>query len=291
MPTIIQYPEDLGAAADLQHMVLFFINVRDTGLPQIGGTGITPIAVQPGGAGGPTVLAGGGFVGNAMTAALSAIGAPAASTTLYRLDTAIALHLNNAPESNYVAKYENINMGSIGLLQSLMKQSGSVVDGIKSTAGASALAGVSMLPEKVKQMAAASAKMRINPFKQTYFEEMEYRRFQYEYTFYPKSPAESVAVKTIIDLFKFHMHPELAANTAFMVYPSEFDIMYFWGEMENTYWHRISSCVLEGLGVRYGDETPGRFSSFYGGSPTEIYLQLNFRETEPLTKERILQGY
>jgi hypothetical protein len=79
-------------------------------------------------------------------------------------------------------KYENINMGSIGLLQSLMKQSGSVVDGIKSTAGAAALAGVSMLPEKVKQMAAASAKMRINPFKQTYFEEMEYRRFQYEYT-------------------------------------------------------------------------------------------------------------
>jgi hypothetical protein len=130
--------------------------------------------------------------------------------------------------------------------------------------------------------------MRLNPYKQAYFEHMEFRQFRFAYRFHPKSARESSDVKTIIDLFKFHMHPELAANSALMIYPSEFDIIYFWGGVENRYWHRISSCVLLELNVDYGGD---QFQSFYGGAPSEILLTLTFKEIEALTKERIAQGY
>lgn len=286
MPAIIQYPEDLGVAADLQHMVIFFINVRDMGVMQLPGTAATDVSVVPGGPGGPN-LVGGGAITRGLGAALTSAGLPN-TTRLTRLDTAIALHLAEAPSASYNARYDNAELGFMGLIDK-MTTSGAVADKAAAAGGiaASILARAAGAVESFKNVG-PMAKIRVNPFKQTYFEEMDFRTFTFNYQFFPKSPIESEAVKRIIDLFKFHMHPELAAEGAFMVYPSEFDIAYFWGPTENIYWHRISSCVLQQVDVKYGGD---QFSSFYGGQPTEVYLKLTFRETEPLTKERIFQGY
>ena len=44
----------------------------------------------------------------------------------------------------------------------------------------------------------------------------------------PKNKHESDAVYKIINKFKEHMHPELAAGGAFFLYPSEFEIAYYY---------------------------------------------------------------
>jgi hypothetical protein len=57
---------------------------------------------------------------------------------------------------------------------------------------------------------------------------------------------------------------------------------------ENDYYNRIATCVLKNCKVDY---TPGKVSSFKDGSPTQINMTLQFKETETLTKDKINQGY
>jgi hypothetical protein len=84
------------------------------------------------------------------------------------------------------------------------------------------------------------------------------------------------------------MHPEVSTGGLFYIYPSTFDIAYYYKGKENTNFNRISTCVLEDLAVDYGGQG---FNTFASGSPTEINIKLRFRELEVLTKERIFQGY
>ena len=64
--------------------------------------------------------------------------------------------------------------------------------------------------------------------------------------------------------------------------------IYYFGNDENGYFHRFTTCVLESMDVSYGGE---QFSSFRDGSPTEINMSLTFRELEILTKNMISEGY
>ena len=133
-----------------------------------------------------------------------------------------------------------------------------------------------------------AAKVATNPFREVLFEAINYRSFNFSYTFLPKSIKEVYNIKQIIDLFKFHMHPELSKDGLFYVYPSQFDIQYYFQGKENNFLHKISTCVLTNMQVDYGNEY---FSSFRGGEPTEIRMKLTFQETELMTKERIVKGY
>ena len=85
------------------------------------------------------------------------------------------------------------------------------------------------------------------------------------------------------------MHPEFKDSGSFLyVYPSEFDITYFHNNKENLNIHRHTSCVLTELSVNY---TPnGQYATFENGMPTQINLQLTFKELGLITKERIQQG-
>jgi hypothetical protein len=84
------------------------------------------------------------------------------------------------------------------------------------------------------------------------------------------------------------MHPQLSAGKLFFIYPSEFQITYYYENDENTYFHRFRPCALESLDVSYGGE---QFSSFKDGNPTEVNLTMTFRELEILTRQMIRDGY
>ena len=89
--------------------------------------------------------------------------------------------------------------------------------------------------------------------------------------------------------FKYHMHPEYKDTTGFLfLYPSEFDIVYYHGAEENLNIHRHTSCVLTDLTVNYSPN--GVFNTFSDGMPTEIAVQMNFKELTILTKELIQDG-
>jgi hypothetical protein len=127
-----------------------------------------------------------------------------------------------------------------------------------------------------------------NPRKEQLFKSMEFRRFSFNYQFAPRSVAEANNVKRIINTFKFYMHPEFQNNVNKMLYlfPSEFDIVYYFGDKEHPHLNRISTCVLTDLQVNYSPN--GQLATHADGFPTQINVTMQFLELETLTKERFL---
>ena len=133
-----------------------------------------------------------------------------------------------------------------------------------------------------------------NPYMEVLFDAMQLRTFTYNFTFSPKNKQETMDVQKIIQLFRFHMSPELkGAANRFLTLPSEFDIHYMYQAQdgqasENDFYNKIATCVCTGCDVNY---TPDGVKSFEGGAPSKITMTLTFQETELLTKERINEGY
>ena len=133
-----------------------------------------------------------------------------------------------------------------------------------------------------------------NPFVEVFFNSMNIRTFTYNFNFAPRNEAETNEIQQIIQLFRFHMAPEMqATNNRYLTLPSEFDIHYMYKanngqSYENDFYGRIGTCVLENVTTNY---TPNGVKSFADGAPTQITMALTFRETELLTKEKINQGY
>lgn len=212
--------------------------------------------------------------------------------TTYKISDVIDLYVDAPPTVRYAAQYSNKDLGTIAGLAA------GGVSGVASVEGASAIA---MQFAKIPQLAGvntediigASAKVALNPFKEVLFEAIDFRSFAFKYKFFPKNRQEADRVYEIIERFKFHMHPELSANKLFFIYPSEFEITYYFETSPNNkdgkgYFHKLKPCVLESMDVSYGGE---QFSSFRDGKPTEINVSLTFRETEILTKQQIKNGY
>ena len=133
-----------------------------------------------------------------------------------------------------------------------------------------------------------------NPYMEVLFSQMNLRTFTYTFTFAPRNKEETDQVQRIIQLFRFHMAPELkGANNRFLTLPSTFDIHYMYQmedgkASENDFYNRIATCVLENCDVNY---TPTGVYSFASGAPTQITMTLGFKETELLTKDRINEGF
>lgn len=211
--------------------------------------------------------------------------------TSRRIDEEIALYIDGPPTVRYAAQYSNKDLGTIAGLAGGGASGVSSVSGLGETASALA-AQFAKLPGalgvNLPDVLSASAKVSLNPFREVLFEAIDFRSFNFKYRFFPKSRDEANSVEDIIKIFKFHMHPELSANKLFFIYPSEFEIGYYFQNNQNTYFHKFKPCVLEAMDISYGGE---QFSSFVDGKPTEVNMTLTFRETEILTKKQIKDGF
>tara|TARA_B100000780_G_scaffold264990_1_gene220078 strand:- start:167 stop:1336 length:1170 start_codon:yes stop_codon:yes gene_type:complete len=133
-----------------------------------------------------------------------------------------------------------------------------------------------------------------NPFVEVLFSGVNIRTFTYNFEFAPRNEVETDEIQQIIQLFRFHMVPELQSqNGRYLTLPSTFDIHYMYkanngNSYENDYYTRLSTCVLKNCDVNY---TPTGVKSFDSGAPTRITMTLAFSETEALTKEKVTQGY
>ena len=134
----------------------------------------------------------------------------------------------------------------------------------------------------------------VNPQMEVVFQSVPFRSFEFPFTFAPKNPKEKDNVHKIINMFKFHMLPEYQGSSkGYFNTPSEFQITYLYRESINSYIPRVSRCVLESMDVDYAPE--GVISSFIpdeqGAAPTVATVNLKFKETEIMTKERIADGF
>jgi len=142
----------------------------------------------------------------------------------------------------------------------------------------------------------------LNPYIEVAFSSTGMRTFDYTFKFAPKSKEETDEVQAIIQLFRFHMLPEMKSSAhRYLTLPSTFDIHYMWQSgidergytspmaRENSFYNKIATCVLTNVDVNY---TPnGQVQSFADGAPTQIDMSLSFKETEMMTKQHIQEGF
>lgn len=333
---ITQYPSDLQSAPNLQHYVLFNINVRGKSKFNVENRqfevkrNLNSANLSPDQLAGDTirfategaaVVATGVAVTSLISAAGSAFGKTGAATkvvskvagagvglavgatmaaadilkkdTTYRISDAIALYVDGPPSVKYSMNYANKELGTLlGVLSGSVFDSQGLVSAGAETVSALG-ASVAKLPgafgaADIGSALSVSSGTSLNPFKETVFESVDFRSFAFKYKFFPKNKKESDDVYNIINTFKVHMHPEMSEGKLFFIYPSEFNISYYFGSEENGYFHKFATCVLENMDVNYGGE---QFSSFRDGAPTEINMSLTFRELEILTKNMVREGY
>ena len=233
--------------------------------------------------------------------------------TTTRITDSVALYLPPNVKSNTSAGYDGFATGVIGLAAA---GGANLIDAMRNNdferaAGALVGSAKGIIMESAKRastgiiegLTEAEGTIELlnsafgqatNPYMEVLFTQMGLRSFSYDFTFAPRNKEETDQVQRIIQLFRFHMAPELkGANNRFLTLPSTFDIHYMYQledgkASENDFYNRIATCVLESCDVDY---TPNGVQSFASGAPTQIKMSLTFKETELLTKDRINEGF
>ena len=214
-------------------------------------------------------------------------------------NTFINLYIPQAPQAKYSAQWQEADLGALtgalatgdgeGSLADLLKSGGELVG--RSLIGAADIGRALGLNVNFGGAVQAITKRIENPFKEQLFKTMNFRDFAFEYKFAPRNQKELNSVMDIIELFKMHMHSEKSQDGLFLIYPSEFSIEFRYKGQRNDYVNRIADCALTDMRVDYGQG--GTFTTFKDtrGAPSEITMQLAFKELEILTRDMVEQGY
>ena len=131
------------------------------------------------------------------------------------------------------------------------------------------------------------------------------RSFSFSFKCMPKSENEALAIDKIVNMFRFYMAPSFKgadiSQSRTMIIPATFDISYlFQNGTPNFFLNRISTAYLESCNVTYGGERVQFFrptekmvngKSVPGAPPVETNIDLQFKEIELITRERIGVGY
>jgi len=240
-------------------------------------------------------------------------GMDAVHKTTTRITDSVALYLPPGVSDNLSVGYDNSELGMAGFLafsggEVVQKWKDQDFEGVTDTIWST---GKGVIVEAIKRLGLGAAGtllgsdnltgafdkafgQTLNPYIEVTFNNMGMRTFNYTFHFAPKSKQETQDVKDIIQLFRFHMAPELkGTNHRYLTLPSTFDIHYMYQSTpetakENPFYNKIATCVLQGCDVNY---TPEGVKSFESGAPTQINMTLNFQETKMLTKQKINDGF
>ena len=236
-------------------------------------------------------------------------GVSAAFNNTHRITDSVAMYLPPNVEDTTSANYTDSATGIVGYLaarggdmigkdaetiaRSLVATGGELLDKAAKKA-VSELAEMTTGAEGTEQLINKAFGQADNPYMEVLFDNMQLRTFTYNFTMAPRDEDEAYEIQRIIQLFRFHMAPELrGGQSRFLGLPSQFDIHYMYLSKEgvaseNNYYNRIATCVLQDCKVNY---TPNGVKSFEDGGPTQTTMALTFKETELLTKDRIAEGF
>ena len=204
------------------------------------------------------------------------------------IGSTLGMGLKAFEESRSAQLQGGVEAGGITAFQNTMKIGAEKARQLAKTAFAQSGNDVIGAKQKMNNLAT-------NNFMEVMFSGLGFRKFSYTWKLSPKTPEESDEIDKIIRTFRFHMLPEKKGNLGrFYTLPAEFDIFYMFRGEENTWFNKISTCVLTNADVNF---TPNGYQTFRphegrnGAPPTEIDLKLDFMETKLITKEDVLEGY
>lgn len=134
--------------------------------------------------------------------------------------------------------------------------------------------------------AMAGAGIARNPYMAVMYSQPEFRSYSFSWKLVARSRAETLAIKDIIKLFKFHAAPgQPESNPHFFSYPEQFDIDF------NHAKHLFNPApsVCKSVEVNYHAEGQPLYHEYTATekSPVSIQLNLSFQEVAIVTKESI----
>lgn len=235
-------------------------------------------------------------------AAITALGGVA--NKYKRMESAIALHVPTDLSISYSANWSPTDMAGMAAAATVGDSIGNAIEQLTKSgitqsvgelsnaggAGINYLVSRGLQTQGIGEFVGKVSGTAANPKKEQLFRNVDFRTFSFNYQFFPRSKEEAQKVQAIIKTFKLHMHPEFKDASHFLyTYPSEFDIYYYQNGQENMNIHRHTSCVLTDMNISYTPQ--GILSTFEDGMPTQINVQLQFKELALLTKEAIADGY
>lgn len=121
----------------------------------------------------------------------------------------------------------------------------------------------------------------LNPFTALQFQSVGLRKHSFKFKLSPNSREEAIAVQKIIRTFKERMLP--AKNGLLFLFPDTCVINFATPNVP----YSMKTCFLESMSVNYA---PNGVPSFFKGSEfmSEVEISLEFGETEPVTRDDIL---
>lgn len=199
------------------------------------------------------------------------------------------LYLPQSMQTQFSANYEETQIST--LLKPFMQQGASGAAAIQSmNAGTSQVMGnAAGMVGGALGVAGAEAAVDIslnraqNNHMEVMFKGMGFRTFTFEFKFFPRNAGEANDLKSIIDSFKYHMHPAFKEGTgeAYFTPPSKYSINVSAGSLYGGY----TEAVLTDVTVNYAGAGVAAVHS--DQNPAEIDLSLSFKETKYLTKESL----
>lgn len=214
------------------------------------------------------------------------VGVPRATR---RIAESIALHMPTPLVFNTHNIYEEISLTALGA--KLGVATVGAASRLLPQSFRNALNTVTKAAGQAAGVVAQVAQRPINPMVEILFATTAPRQFTFEVLMAPRNEKESETIKSIIKAFRFHGAPEIGDLRGLLwIPPADFDITFFNKGVENVNILRINTCVLERIEVDYAP-TSGIYSTFRNGHPVAVRMSLGFRELEPLSKERINQGF
>jgi len=299
----IAYPEDLGSA-DQGHYIVFNINEQANAKVKFSqGTKVRghPMGYQ---SSPPT--------GDKTWNSKTSVSVPTAATK--RLASSIVMYMPATVGVTQAAQYGEVEMGVFATAAANLykqgKDKGVFNKEFLNTAldeGGTAFADkTEMSLRKAADLIApgadaaitlASGKVTNNRLEMV-FQGTSRRSFSYSFKMMPKSEAEATNVDRIARMFRFYMAPSFdgdIGSSRTMIVPATFDISYYYAEgKENHFLNKISTCVLESANVTYGGDRVQFFrphSDGRGAPPVETNIELQFKELELITREKLALGY
>lgn len=291
----LSYPEDLTSASQ-GHYIQFFINEQSNANIAFSGAAASS-------AGGTSYGGGGG------TSTLSVKRAPTK-----RIASSIALYMPAQVSLSQDAKYGEVEIGAstaaaIAAYKGYQDQgdfTASAVSAMGAFGDVAKESGAEALRTALDTAApGAKASMQISSGKVTnnrmemVFEGISRRSFSFTFKMMPKSESEAQNVDRIVNMFRFYMAPSFdgpADTSRTFIVPATFDIEYYYSGGANRFLNRIATSVLESCNVTYGGERVQFFrpsSGVNGGGapPVETNIELQFKELEVITREKIAEGF
>jgi len=298
----LKYPRNIGLDSR-GHYINFYINVADnSSYLQAGAYGALPDTQ------GTTQRNQASYVASAGTGAQTLVSAQSLFQVrkTKRIGAVITLYMPETVNVQYGADWQSQSLtdalGVVGQAASVTAATASAYNRNSANRTQSGVSGAwaqigGQLAERTGYVGQGAADFALfaagfatNPQLEVLFKGTDMREFQFDFLFSPYNASEAQSVVDIIKRFKFHQAPEVVVDSVgrFFIPPSEFDIEFKNNGQTNGNIHRIGTCVLTSMNVDYA---PNGWSAFPDGTPTNIRMTLNFKETEIVTKQRVKEGY